>query len=243
MDPEPYLSHLRADGAALLVAARRAPTSAVPTCPAWDLAKLVRHMGGGHRWVSEMVRTRATEMLAFPAAPDAWEDVPPWYEAGLSDLVATLEAAGPGASAWQFEAMGPGPVRFWFRRMAHETSVHRWDAELAVGTARSIDPVLAADGIDEALTMLGVRLTALPEPTLGGSLALVATDIDFSCTVELAPDHVERRAGLAGADATVRAGASSLRLWLAGRRLGEAAEVAVEGDGAVAAALGQIPFG
>ena len=37
------------------------------------------------------------------------------------------------------------------RRMAHETSMHRWDADNAQGDPAPIDPELAIDGIDEAL--------------------------------------------------------------------------------------------
>src|SRR3954467_4606910 len=33
----------------------------VPSCPDWTLGMLLRHVGGGHRWAEEMVRTRASE--------------------------------------------------------------------------------------------------------------------------------------------------------------------------------------
>ncbi|WP_232212980.1 maleylpyruvate isomerase N-terminal domain-containing protein, partial [Saccharomonospora saliphila] len=36
-------------------------TADVPTCPGWNLAQLVRHVGAGHRWVETIVRTAATE--------------------------------------------------------------------------------------------------------------------------------------------------------------------------------------
>jgi hypothetical protein len=39
--------------------------------------------------------------------------------------------------------------------MAHETAVHRFDAELAAGTPTPIEADLAADGVDE---ILGVML-------------------------------------------------------------------------------------
>nr|BFE67524.1 hypothetical protein GCM10020092_008250 [Actinoplanes digitatis] len=35
--------------------------------------------------------------------------------------------------------------------MAHEISVHRWDAEAAAGRATPIETKLAADGVNEVL--------------------------------------------------------------------------------------------
>jgi hypothetical protein len=35
-------------------------TAPVPSCPGWNLGQLLRHLGGGHRWVETIVRTRAT---------------------------------------------------------------------------------------------------------------------------------------------------------------------------------------
>ena len=52
----------------------------------------------------------------------------------------------------------PPPRRFWARRQAHETTIHSVDAVAAAlgrwptASDVTIDPVLAADGIDELLT-------------------------------------------------------------------------------------------
>ena len=40
--------------------------------------------------------------------------------------------------------LGPGPARYWARRMAHETAVHRADGQIALGQRPQIDPVTAA---------------------------------------------------------------------------------------------------
>lgn len=45
----------------------------VPTCPGWDLGRLLHHVGAGHRWVEEVVRSRAVEPLpddALRVEPD-----------------------------------------------------------------------------------------------------------------------------------------------------------------------------
>src|SRR5215469_3181220 len=66
---------------------------------------------------------------------------------------------------------GPAPAGFWIRRMAHETLVHRADAQLAAGAAPEplIEAEVAADAIDEWLMLLaggfagsGERAKALP---------------------------------------------------------------------------------
>ncbi|HZU79144.1 MAG TPA: maleylpyruvate isomerase family mycothiol-dependent enzyme, partial [Acidimicrobiales bacterium] len=163
-------------------------------------------------------------------------------EEGLSSLIDALATAGPDAQVWNWVANGPGPSTFWHRRMAQETSIHRWDAENAVGQAGPIDTELALDGIDEALDMLAMRLSMQSEPELSGKLALAATDAAWACTLQLAPDAVRRGEGADGADSVVRGTASDLHLWLTGRR-GEGSTIVVEGDHAAADALGRMKFG
>ena len=36
-------------------------SAAVLTCPGWNIGQLVRHLGGAHRWIETIVRSRATE--------------------------------------------------------------------------------------------------------------------------------------------------------------------------------------
>lgn len=43
---------------------------------------------------------------------------------------------------------------FVLRRQAHEALIHRLDAELVVGDCSPIDPLLAVDGVDEALRLM-----------------------------------------------------------------------------------------
>lgn len=242
MDPDALLDHLRADGDRLAAAARSAPEAGVPTCPEWDLTKLVQHIAGAHRWVESMVRARSSEMLPFPQAPKGWPEMIAWYEEGLGLLLSALRQSGPDAAVWNWAANGPGPAIFWFRRMAQETSIHRWDAENAVGDPRPIDVELAVDGIDEAAGMLAMRLSMQPEPALNGALGLEATDEAFSRTLHLTPGGLEQQDGTAGATAVIRGTASDIQLWLTGRGA-SASSISVEGDRTLADALGAIKFG
>lgn len=243
MDADSYLDHLQGDGARLVAAGRSAPDANVPSCPEWDLTELVKHVGGAHRWVESMVSARSSEMLPFPKRPRGWSEVAAWYEGGLELLVRALREAGPEVLVWNWMANGAGPALFWFRRMAHETSIHRWDAENAVGDPRPIGAELAVDGVDEAIAMLAMRLSMQPEPALSGSIGIEATDADFSRTLRLTPGTLEQVDGIADTGMAVRGTASDIQLWLTGRSASSASSISVEGDRAIADALGAIKFG
>ncbi|MGH3980285.1 MAG: maleylpyruvate isomerase N-terminal domain-containing protein, partial [Pseudonocardiaceae bacterium] len=129
-------------------------TAPVPSCPGWNLGQLLRHLGGGHRWVETIVRTRATQ----PPSDDHFRDLSgytdedpavldAWLAEGAAQLADTLRAAGPDAEVW---TPVPGETtRFLARRFAHETLIHRADATLAVGAEFTVDEEVALDALDE----------------------------------------------------------------------------------------------
>ena len=178
-------------------------------------------------------------MAPFADKPEQWDELCAWYEEGLSALVTTLGQVGPDEPVWNWSVMGPGPARFWHRRLAHEASVHRWDIEQAFGVEHVIDVALAEDGIEEYLGIMPFWLALSPQPGLSGSLGLVATDRALAYTLHLAPDSVEVTPGLERPDAVVRAGAADLLLWLLGRR----PAAAVEGDESIVQAWSAVKFG
>jgi hypothetical protein len=66
---------------------------------------------------------------------------------------------------------------FWHRRMAHETAVHRWDAQVTAGLTEPIEAKLASDGITEVFdTWLPAGKRRGPT-NLSGIVALHATDV------------------------------------------------------------------
>lgn len=137
--------------------------AAVPGCPGWNLAQLVRHTGAGHRWATTIVRTAAAQPPPDTAArelspdPDVdREALAEWLVTGAHDLAEALRTTGPDAPVW---TPGPhGTSAFWARRFAHETVVHTADAALAVGAPFVPDRLVAVDCVDEWLELL-----ALPE--------------------------------------------------------------------------------
>ncbi|HEX5268433.1 MAG TPA: maleylpyruvate isomerase family mycothiol-dependent enzyme [Acidimicrobiales bacterium] len=217
--PERYLELLRSDGAALGAAASADTAARVPGCPEWDAAALVGHTGVIHRWVAEVLRTRAQERPSRRgyAPPAGGPAVLEWYAGGVDLLVGALEETGPDAAVWNWSEPRE-PSAFWFRRMAQETAVHRWDAESATGTAGEVAQDLAVDGIAELLgSFLPLLSAAGPPPDIGGSLHVHTTDTEGEWTVRRGPDRLEVEPGHGKGDAAVRGAASDVLLALWGR--------------------------
>jgi uncharacterized protein (TIGR03083 family) len=145
-------------------------TRPVPTCPEWTMRQLVTHVGRAHRWATAIVATRAAEPIPFREVPDGKlpgdrREQVDWLTTGAAGLVATVQAAGDD-HVWTHN--GPGPARYWARRMAHETAVHRADGQIAMGQRPQLDPVTAADGIDEWLGFLASPGEGGDRPALAG---------------------------------------------------------------------------
>lgn len=129
-------------------------TAPVPSCPDWNLGQLLRHLGGVHRWVAEIVRTRATQpppdthfrdLSAFVHEDATVLDV--WLAEGAERLADSLRVAGPDVTVW---TPVPGArSAFYARRMTHETVIHRADATLATGAEFTVDEGVALDAFDE----------------------------------------------------------------------------------------------
>jgi hypothetical protein len=123
--------------------------------------------------------------------------------------------------------------------MLHETTVHRADAELALGVADPvIDPVVAADGIDEFLFNLPSARRPYPHlaslPT-GASLHLHATDADGEWIIRFTDSGIDWQRGHEKATAAVRGPVTSLLLFTYGRLPVSDARLAAFGDEAIPA--------
>jgi len=182
----------------------------VPSCPGWELLDLARHLSSVHRWATDclVTSTDADET----DAPTRRETLAVWFDDGAARLVDVLKATDPSTPTWNF---GPPPrtAAFWSRRQAHETSVHLWDARLSQGLTSPIDGDLAADGVDEVVTMFFPRQVRLKRiPPLEQGLAIELTDADARYV--LAGDGTDRAAA---AVATVRGPSSDVLLALWGR--------------------------
>lgn len=221
--------------AQVLAAAARAAGSQkpVPSCPEWTMAKLVKHTGTTHRWVLGVLER---EGPVSPAEldlglPDDEDEYPDWLERGAQEFAVVVGKADPDKDLWSWGA--DQHLRFWSRRMAHETTVHRWDGETALGAPNPIDAAVAVDGIDERFENLPAAL-----PSVGGSPAdlvgqgetihLHATDSDGEWLLRFTTDGLVVTREHAKGDVAVRGTSSDLLLFALGRET--AAPLEILGD-------------
>ncbi|MFF5536721.1 maleylpyruvate isomerase family mycothiol-dependent enzyme [Streptomyces cinerochromogenes] len=155
METAEFLEILDREGRLLAASAGAAGTDAkVPTCPEWQVRDLVRHTGTVHRWAAALVADGHTTPRPLDDPPELdGAELVDWYRDGHRLLVDTLAAAPADLECWTFHpAPSPSPLAFWTRRQAHETTVHRYDAEAARGgTPSPVARDFAVDGIDELL--------------------------------------------------------------------------------------------
>lgn len=177
---EDYLAHVRAAVAHLAHAVEHGPLDArVAACPDWDVRALVAHVGSVHRWAEAAARTAERPALHDAGPPEDADAraLVAWLRHGATRLVATLRTIDAGAPTWHPFPV-PRVVAVWPRRQAHETAIHAWDAEHAVGlTPATINRVLAADGVAEYFELVLPRLVEREAVALpSGSLEVRATD-------------------------------------------------------------------
>jgi uncharacterized protein (TIGR03083 family) len=134
------------------------PGGKVPWSERWSVNTVARHVAGSHHVVAQIIEDRPTadfgrfESLAQPAKGDP--GFPAWFAAGTEALVAQCRIAPPAETCWTPHPAVGDTVGFWIRHMANETLVHRWDAEAGAGiTGPAMDPVVAADALDENLDL------------------------------------------------------------------------------------------
>jgi uncharacterized protein (TIGR03083 family) len=232
MDVADHLAALRRDGSLLAsVAAANDLDAPIPTCPDWRMRDLVQHVGDVHRWAAAHVAERRTEPIrkveeiAGPLPDDG--ALVGWFREGHARLLETLESADPDVRCWSF-LPAPSPLAFWARRQAHETAIHRADAESPGGPITAFDAPFASDGIDELLFGFFARPVEGDEiDTQARTLRLHATgDDDTTWSVRIAADGMRTRrggphaedGGSDGADCSVDGSASDLYLLLWNRR-------------------------
>ncbi|WP_212914487.1 maleylpyruvate isomerase family mycothiol-dependent enzyme [Streptomyces sp. TS71-3] len=190
-------------------------TATVPTCPGWQVADLLRHTGQIHRWAAAFVREELTSFQRRPSAPDGDTDLISWFGAGHAALVATLKAAPSDLACWTFMP-APSPLAFWARRQAHETTIHRMDAESARGTqADGVGAELAVDGIDELLAGFHQRSVSKVRTDTPRVLRVRATDTGDTWTVRLSSEAPVTERGSTTAEAECELAGPATELYAA----------------------------
>ncbi|MEU0411878.1 maleylpyruvate isomerase family mycothiol-dependent enzyme [Streptomyces griseorubiginosus] len=217
METAEFIRILEREGQSLASAAEQAGTDAkVPTCPGWQVRDLVRHTGVVHRWATAFVAEGHTAFRPFADEPDLdGEELLAWFRAGHRRLVDTLDSAAPDVRCWHF-LPAPSPLAFWARRQAHETAVHRFDAQAARGgTPDEPGRDFAADGIDELLRGFHARAKSQVRSAEPRVLRVRASDTDGAVwTVRLTEEPPATEYG-AERDADCEVSGPAARLYLA----------------------------
>ncbi|MEU0966133.1 maleylpyruvate isomerase family mycothiol-dependent enzyme [Streptomyces sp. NPDC005917] len=189
METAEFLQILDREGRALAAAGTEAGLDAeVPTCPGWQVRDLLRHTGTIHRWAASVVADAHPGPRPIPDPPDLdGTDLTTWFRDGHHHLVGTLAAAPRNLTCWTFHpAPVSSPLAFWLRRQAHETTVHRYDAEAARGgPASPIASDFAVDGIDELLRGFHARTRSRVRSEHPRVLRVRAADTDAAWAVRL----------------------------------------------------------
>ncbi len=211
----------------------------IPSCPGWTMRDLVRHLSEIHLWAAARVARRTSKLFLDDSAAElleSWpdlavfwpddDDLIDWYLETNANLVRALEAASPTDEMPTF-LPAPSPLAMWARRQAHETAVHRFDAEDATGTGSGFDPEFAADGIDEMVRGFAPRASEFPIETTR-TMVVHAADTGDDWRLTLAPDGITTVRGNGSADVTLTGAASDLYLSLWNR--GDDSRLTIEGD-------------
>ncbi len=145
---------------ALRAAAAQAGMAArVPGCPDWAVSDLVAHLG-------EVQLFWAADVAAGPAVgpPDEDQvgdsephgDLLTWSADATAKLLAALREAGPDRLCWTWwESAGAAPSTSGAvaRHQVQEAGVHAFDAQQAAGHGLPLPAAVAADGVNEYITV------------------------------------------------------------------------------------------
>ena len=242
MEIAEHIDALRHNGDLLAGAAERAGLDAsVPPCAPWQVKDLLRHTGYIHRWAARHITECPETVLDGPPEVEilcggaADPDLLAWFRDGHAALVETLRTADPGLVCATFMD-APSPLAFWARRQAHETAIHRADAESALGNRPEYAPDFAADGVDELIMGFGQRRKYRPSAEHTGDMDVRTTDTGHAWRVGTDHGRIQARRELAGsapaesAACTVIGPASGLYLFLWNRSDAAHAGVTISAD-------------
>jgi uncharacterized protein (TIGR03083 family) len=241
MDATTHIAAITREGQRLAEAGSAAGLDAmVPYCPGWDVRELLRHLSEIHLWAAAALthhETRMEHMLddlraAWPNLAVFWPEdaeLGDYYLATNANLVRVLDSSPVDLDTWTF-LPAPSPLQMWARRQAHETAIHRYDAESASGDVTGFDTAFAADGIDEILMGFAPRSDELPLET-AVRMAIAPDDVPDRWTVTMGPDGIDTVRSADDTDLTLSGTSSDLYLSLWNR--GDDSAITTTGDLAV----------
>jgi uncharacterized protein (TIGR03083 family) len=171
----------------------------VPNCPGWTIETVVNHLsyGLGVAYPVAMAKQPDTaDSSAFDGTE--WPETYPTgsralqsFTANMRSCLAAFEQVDPEREAYTFA--GPGRAKFWMRRAAIETELHRLDVEDALSARRVKVPAeRIADGVAETIEFalpLAARLAGEPP----GAMSVSMPDLGLRMKVGAGPSRAELR--------------------------------------------------
>ena len=131
----------------------------VPGCPDWTVSDLITHLGQVQLFWAAVVTVGPADA---PPSEDVIGDREPsgdlltWSADATARLVAALREAGPDRLCWTWwEEVGSAPntSAAIARHQVQEAGVHAFDAQQAAGHGLPLPYAVAADGVNEYITV------------------------------------------------------------------------------------------
>lgn len=216
LSPSRYRSLLADDYARLRELAEQAFTELIPACPGWLGEDLIRHTALIYLRKAETIRTGSKPHGKWIPEELSQASAVTLLEEGYGRLIEQFDAHSidDPAESWLQEDQ---TLRFWIRRLTHETSIHRCDIEAALGAVTPIDEDLAVDGIDEILTVM-LRRGTVDESASGATVTIESGGKTWSATLNATGVAVSREKN-ASSTAGVSGTPNDVLLWMWGRGL------------------------
>ena len=235
---EKYVEHIKSDFS-LMFHALAGPTVAVPSCPEWDTNDLARHMGMVYLHQAYVVENAQPpeneEHLESVADIDSEFEL---LDVGYAAIIKALDVGREERPTWSWHH-SDFTTDFWFRRMAHETVIHRIDAQLSRGEVTAIDDDLAVDGVDEVLDFLPLLGSWDEAPNVDFGIVAVCAITSQGATYWTV-EFTSERATVTRADGmhpqarlTISGDAQALDLYLWGRITSDDPRITLTGEGEV----------
>jgi uncharacterized protein (TIGR03083 family) len=196
----------------------------------WTVGEVVAHLAGDFRWARSIIEPRRWDGQLLLSVDETGEALCDVLDHEAARMLVALRAAAdePATRCVNFAQGESGTLAFWTRHQLFETVIHRWDLEVPSGVHAPIDPDLAVDAIDEALSTYAARYAG---HVIERPVTLRADGVSSSGAWRLSPfgsrgrvrvDRVEPDA------AQVSGGAVDLLLAVWGRRPAEVDSLTVD---------------
>ena len=203
-------------GRSLITYAEKDLDANVPNCPGWNNLELLNHMKVIWWFVAAQIVAGNDSERAIPS--DEILDSP---LSQLTHLMDTFKSSDFSSPAWSWTWGSDKTVGFFIRRMAHENTVHDWDAKNALGIDGQIPTLLALDGIEEKLFLVSetLRVSESGATLPNASIHLHCTDCEGEWMLSPSGADLKIVREHGKGDAAVRGEAKQILLYLWGRKI------------------------